>query len=665
MAKKTDHLIVKLEQDGAGKLKASLAGVSSEMDGLDRETSQTNKSLIGFKQIVGAIGFAALTKGLISANVEYQKMRASLKTVTGSQAAANREWAKLEKFTSTTPFQIEEVVQSFIKLKALGLDPSERSLLSYGNTASAMGKSLDQLIEAVADAATGEFERLKTFGIKTRQQGDEVSFTFRGVTTTVEKNATAIENYLRNIGETDFAGAVDEQMNTLGGAFSNFQDSIFRLSIAIGEAGVSDQVLALARDITTLSETITQFVNDPTSMPDWLKVTAFTARTLSKEFQDLGDWIGAVSAIVVKAVQFDFDAIDAVVAEREKRRAAMEKDQEQFVARLEGLTDRLRAGSGDNAPGSAAGAVTTESTYSEKEAKLQEHLQNRWLMLQQSVLNEQQLAQMKHEQDLVDLENAAFAVNASIEEENALKEELERQHQQRLTEIAEREAQKRAEAEQKVTDAVTTMRTVAFNQGVALLRRFADKNDAVALLLIALQTAKTVKEIQLARSSSVAQVTAYGEVAATLAYASQLIPGDPTSVVRAEAAAARVRTRTAASIGGINAAATIGTALAVAGGIADIAALNEGDDSPVAPGSPANPISTQPVDSAGQPAGSFGPQDVNGGTVGTTNVVFIGTVTDESVVSALQNALDNDVTVINQGTRQYDDIIEGARQVIR
>ena len=58
-----------------------------------------------------------------------------------------------------------------------------------------MAKTLNQMIEAVADAATGEFERLKEFGIKAKSEGDKVSFIFRGVTTTVKKESNAIQNY--------------------------------------------------------------------------------------------------------------------------------------------------------------------------------------------------------------------------------------------------------------------------------------------------------------------------------------------------------------------------------------------------------------------------------------------------------------------------------------
>lgn len=70
----------------------------------------------------------------------------------------------------------------------------------------------------------GEFERLKTFGIKARVLNDEVSFTFAGTTTKVKKNAADIEKYLRSLGDVNFAGAMSEQMKTMNGVLSNIED---------------------------------------------------------------------------------------------------------------------------------------------------------------------------------------------------------------------------------------------------------------------------------------------------------------------------------------------------------------------------------------------------------------------------------------------------------
>lgn len=186
---------------------------------------------------------------IFTATKTYQQLNASLKTVTGSAENASEALEFISNFAKTTPFELEEVTQAFIKLKALGLDPSEDALTAYGNTAAATGKSLDQFIEAVADASVGEFERLKEFGIKARQQGESVSFTFRGITTTVSKNAKSIEGYLRNLGKVQFSGAMEEQMKTLGGQLSNLKDSFFQFAVDIGKAGAGGAAGNVLKDV--------------------------------------------------------------------------------------------------------------------------------------------------------------------------------------------------------------------------------------------------------------------------------------------------------------------------------------------------------------------------------------------------------------------------------
>ena len=145
-------------------------------------------------------------------------------------------------------------------MKSLGLDPTEKALRSFGNTSAAMGKDLMQMIEAVADASTGEFERLKEFGIRASKQGDQITFTFQGVETTVRNSSTAISGYLEEIGNTTFAGAMADQMDTLAGKTSNLEDGVDQLFRAIGEAGATDafeaSIDAAAQTVETLTENV-------------------------------------------------------------------------------------------------------------------------------------------------------------------------------------------------------------------------------------------------------------------------------------------------------------------------------------------------------------------------------------------------------------------------
>ena len=236
--KKINFIIGATDQASAtiGKVSAGLQGFAS-----------------GAAALAGTIGFAKLASDFVEVNKQFQSLQASLVTVTGSSQNAGTAFKALSAFASSTPFQLTEVTQAFIKMQSLGLKPTEETLQSFGNTASAMGKSLNQMVEAVADATTGEFERLKEFGIKSKQQGDQVSFTFQGVTTTVAKSADAIKGYLEGIGNVQFAGAMEKQMNTLGGALSNLEDAYQTLLFNAGEAGgANDQLGESIRDLSKL-----------------------------------------------------------------------------------------------------------------------------------------------------------------------------------------------------------------------------------------------------------------------------------------------------------------------------------------------------------------------------------------------------------------------------
>ena len=260
------------------KTKGVFGGVRNNLKGVGKSVTGLHTALLGLAGI-GGIGF--LAKSLIDVNAEFQTIKSSLKTVTGSTKEAAKAFELIENFATTTPFALKEVTQSFIKLKALGLDPSEAALRSYGNTASAMGKSLDQFIEAVADAATSEFERLKEFGIKAKKQGDQVSFIFQGVTTTVRNNAAEIEGYLQGIGNNQFGAAMSDQMKNLTPAFSNFEAAVQGLAVEVGEAGLNDKIAELTNNTTAWINSL-----------DSSKIAAFVTGTL----QDLEDGLNAVNS---------------------------------------------------------------------------------------------------------------------------------------------------------------------------------------------------------------------------------------------------------------------------------------------------------------------------------------------------------------------------------
>jgi len=292
MATETATLIFRADTKALQDAKRRLREVKKETEDVQNKSGGLSR---GFKgAAIGAaalaVSIAAVSKTLNVAR-QFDVISASLKTMTGSQEAADKAFAKIQDFAANTPYDLAQVATAFTKLKAMGLDPSMAALESYGNTSSAMGKSLNQMIEAVADAATGEFERLKEFGIRASKQGDQVSLTFKGITKTIGFSAAEIENYLQDIGENEFGGAMAERAATLDGALSNLGDQWDMLFLTITKSGVGSIMQETARDLTGLIATVDRAIRSfsgELTLEEQLAAAKVEMAELTKKASDLG-----------------------------------------------------------------------------------------------------------------------------------------------------------------------------------------------------------------------------------------------------------------------------------------------------------------------------------------------------------------------------------------
>jgi hypothetical protein len=385
---------------------------------------------------IGAMAASLATVGAsmktISVAREFDKINASLVTMTGSQEAADKAFKRIQTFATTTPYDLAQVATAFTKLTALGLNPSQEALESYGNTAAAMGKDLNQMIEAVADAATGEFERLKEFGIKARSEGDNVSLTFQGVSTTIGKNAAEIEAYLMGLGQVQFAGAMAERAATLDGAISNLGDSFDNLFLTISQAGAGSVFEDLARSST-------EFLNNLGVMIRLSSGTASATEELAAAEEELAlleAKKAGMSALVFRGLQDRYDAQTQLVEslrlqvrlEKELEQAEKAKSENDFATKraeqeAEAAAVRLAAQQEIDKKAEEAEKRKIEAAEREAQARKESAQQQLQDML---LLNETSLEQTNR------VENERIALIQALRDQDLINEE---EYQRAKTEI--------------------------------------------------------------------------------------------------------------------------------------------------------------------------------------------------------------------------------------
>lgn len=179
---------------------------------------------------------------------KFEQYQIMLEGIEGSAVKARKAMRWVQSFAEKTPYELDQVMEAFVSLKAYGIDPTNGSLMALGDAASGMSKPISQAVEAMADAMTGEFERLKEFGIRASKEGDRVTFSWRQNGKDMRRDAAmtggAIEQALTGIFNERFGGGMARQAGTLFGIISNIKDLWSKFLLMVADAGIFDRVKA-------------------------------------------------------------------------------------------------------------------------------------------------------------------------------------------------------------------------------------------------------------------------------------------------------------------------------------------------------------------------------------------------------------------------------------
>lgn len=190
---------------------------------------------------------------IVETTAKFEKYEAVLTNALGSRSGAQEGLRMLAEYAAQTPYSVDELTGSFIKFVNRGLNPTKEQLTNIGDLAASQGKSFDQLTEAILDAQSGEFERLKEFGVRASKSGDQVTLSFKGVEKTVKATNGAITDAILSFGKLNgVAGSIASISQTLEGTLSNFGDQVDRTKVAIGNSGLSNamkQLVTVAGDL--------------------------------------------------------------------------------------------------------------------------------------------------------------------------------------------------------------------------------------------------------------------------------------------------------------------------------------------------------------------------------------------------------------------------------
>jgi tape measure domain-containing protein len=213
---------------------------------------------------------AAVLSPIIRTGAQFETMSAQLTTVMGGVQAGKTAMDWILRFTSTTPYQLEQVTGSFVRLKAAGLDPTDDTLRIIGDSVAAMGggaETLDRVVNAVSKIATRgklsaeSLELMTDIGIPaTKILQEQLGLTAEeagNIGAQGIDSATALRALFTGFNER-YGGAMATQMKTLNGLWSNFKDQITLALKAMAEGGVLEAAKSALKEMLGTLSTIVE-----------------------------------------------------------------------------------------------------------------------------------------------------------------------------------------------------------------------------------------------------------------------------------------------------------------------------------------------------------------------------------------------------------------------
>lgn len=301
------------------KYKKKLQSMKKDTKSATAGIKESFKSLAtSWGSIVTAIGTGALVNAIKNSRVELENAVASLSGISGGIAEANTMFDLLQQSARDCIEPFDSLQASALAIGKHGITPTAENLKALKQIALATGQQMTTAANAFGQVTMGKYEGLEQLGIKALDTGNKLQLTYKGVTQEIDKNTTALEDYIVKLGASNsqtldyLQGGMVGALNKLDNAWGDFirefaasplGDIITDAVNAIADA--LDALVAYIHNNDAFSYLAVQVSDTFKEIIDGFKWLADSAKDVNENMTEnfglsFGDIAGAFGAMLIK-----------------------------------------------------------------------------------------------------------------------------------------------------------------------------------------------------------------------------------------------------------------------------------------------------------------------------------------------------------------------------
>lgn len=269
------------------KYKKKLQGMKKDTKSATDGIKESFKALAtSWGSIVTAIGTGAFVNAIKNSRVELENAVASLSGISGGIAEANTMFDLLQQSARDCIEPFDSLQAAALSIGKYGITPTAENLKALKQIALATGQQMTTAANAFGQVTMGKYEGLEQLGIKALDTGNKLQLTYKGVTQEIDKNTTALENYIIKLGASN-SQALDYLQGGMVGALNKLDNAWGDLIREFAASPLGDIITDAVNAIADALDALTAYIHNS----DAFSYLAVQASDTFKEIIDGFKWL--------------------------------------------------------------------------------------------------------------------------------------------------------------------------------------------------------------------------------------------------------------------------------------------------------------------------------------------------------------------------------------
>lgn len=241
-------LRIRVKVDGTQEATAQIDQVADSVKKVDATGATAGRGgLAAVAKGLGAVATIAAMVKLHNVSQELAGLDRQLVAFTGSSDRAAAAMDMLRRL----PGELSQNVSAYTTALSRGINASEERMRAWITYSRAFGKDLDQVVGAVAQAATGQFRALEQFGIRVRESGDKLKVSFQGQTAEIARDSGGLQAHLAELANAnaELGRIADENAGVVREAWRDMTTAARDLAVNIGLMDGTQSILQSVKGV--------------------------------------------------------------------------------------------------------------------------------------------------------------------------------------------------------------------------------------------------------------------------------------------------------------------------------------------------------------------------------------------------------------------------------